>query len=51
MFSTAVILFIAWLLVFFAFHVTSSLTHGLLVASVIVLVLGLIRRRSTRTRP
>ena len=51
MFSTAVILFIVWLLVFFAFHVTGSLTHVLLVASVIVLVRGLIRRRTARTPP
>ena len=48
MFSAAVILFILWLLVFFAFHATSALTHVLLVASVIALVLGLLRRRSAR---
>jgi hypothetical protein len=48
MFSVAVILFIAWLLVFFALHATSSLTHVLLVAAVIVLVVGLVRRRSSR---
>jgi hypothetical protein len=51
MFSAAVILFILWLLVFFAFHVTNALTHILLVASAIAIVLGLLRRRSARTPP
>jgi hypothetical protein len=38
----AVILVIAWLLGFFAFHVTSGLIHILLVAAVIIFLLKLI---------
>ena len=45
MFSIAVVLLILWLLVFFAFHVTSGLIHLLLAASVIIFVVGIIRRR------
>ena len=45
MFSIAVVLLILWLLVFFAFHVTSGLIHVLLAAAVIIFVVGIIRRR------
>jgi hypothetical protein len=38
----AVILVIAWLLSFFAFHVTSGLIHILLVAAVIIFLLKLL---------
>jgi len=38
----AVILLIAWLLGYFAFHVTSGLIHILLVGAVIVFLLKLI---------
>ena len=38
----AVILIIAWLLGYFAFHVTSGLLHILLVAAVIIFLLKLI---------
>ncbi len=38
----AVILVIAWLLGYFAFHVTSGLIHILLVAAVIVFVIKLV---------
>ena len=38
----AVVLVIAWLLGYFAFHVTSGLIHVLLVAAVIVFLLKLI---------
>ena len=44
MFSIAVVLLILWLLGFFAFHVTSSMIHLILVIAVIVLILGLVRR-------
>ena len=44
MFSVAVVLFILWMLGYFAFHVTSALVHVLLAAAVIVLVAGFIRR-------
>lgn len=40
-----VILLILWLLGFFAFKVTSSLIHLVLVAALVVLILGLVRRR------
>ena len=39
-----VILLILWLLGFFAFHVTSSFIHLVLVIAVIFLILGLLRR-------
>lgn len=39
----AVILIIAWLLGFFAFHVGSGLIHLLLVIAVIVIVIRLLR--------
>ena len=45
MFSIAVVLLILWLLGFFAFHVASGLIHVLLVASFIVFVFGMLRRR------
>ena len=38
----AVILVIAWLLGYFAFHVTSGLIHVLLVAAVIIFLIKLI---------
>lgn len=45
MFSIAVVLLILWLLGFFAFHVASGLIHVLLAASLIVFVVGMLRRR------
>lgn len=45
MFSIAVVLLILWLLGFFAFHVASGLIHVLLAASVIIFVVGVLRRR------
>jgi Family of unknown function (DUF5670) len=39
-----VILLILWLLGFFAFHVGGGLIHVLLLAAVVALVLGLVRR-------
>ena len=45
MLSIAVVLLILWLLGYFAFHVGSDLIHVLLAASVIVLVIGMLRRR------
>jgi hypothetical protein len=48
MFSIAVILFILWLLAFFAFHVTSAAIHVLLAASAAALVAGFLRRRAAR---
>lgn len=44
MFTVAVVLFILWLLGFFAFHVTSVLIHILLTASLISVAAGFIRR-------
>ena len=38
----AVILVVAWLLGYFAFHVTSGLIHVLLVAAVIIFLIKLI---------
>ncbi|MDQ6815606.1 MAG: lmo0937 family membrane protein [Bacteroidota bacterium] len=38
----AVILIVAWLLGYFAFHITSGLIHILLVAAVIIFLLKLI---------
>jgi hypothetical protein len=49
MFTVAVVLFILWLLGFFAFHVTSALIHVLLAASLVSVVAGFIRRRSDRS--
>jgi ABC-type molybdate transport system substrate-binding protein len=46
MFTVAVVLFILWLLGFFAFHVTSVLIHVLLAASLISVAAGFIRRSS-----
>jgi hypothetical protein len=45
MLSVAIVLFILWLLGFFAFHVASPLIHVLLVASLIAFVVGMLRRR------
>ena len=39
----AVVLFIAWLLGYFAFHVTSGFIHILLVIAVISIILQLVR--------
>ncbi|MGH9369438.1 MAG: lmo0937 family membrane protein [Thermoanaerobaculia bacterium] len=39
-----VILLILWLLGFFAFHIGGGLVHLLLLAAVVALVLGLVRR-------
>ena len=49
MFTVAVVLFILWLLAFFAFHVTSVLIHVLLAASLISVVVGFVRRGSHRS--
>jgi hypothetical protein len=49
MFTVAVVLFILWLLGFFAFHVTSAWIHLLLTASLLSVVLGFIQR-SNRSR-
>jgi hypothetical protein len=40
-----VVLLVLWLLGFFAFEVTSGFIHLILVVAVIVLILGLVRRR------
>jgi hypothetical protein len=48
MLTIAVVLFILWLLGFFAFHVTSVLIHVLLAASLISVAMGFVRRRSSR---
>jgi len=45
MFTLAVVLFILWLLGFFAFHVTSALIHVLLAASFVSVAVGFLRRR------
>ena len=50
MFSVAVVLFILWMLGFFAFHVTSSLIHVLLAASVVAVAVGFLRRRNRAPR-
>jgi Family of unknown function (DUF5670) len=39
-----IILLILWLLGFFAFHVGGGLVHLLLLAAVVALVVGLVRR-------
>jgi hypothetical protein len=39
-----VVLFVAWLLAYFAFHVAGGLIHLVLLAAVVVLILGLARR-------
>jgi hypothetical protein len=44
MFTVAVVLFILWLLGFFAFHVTSALIHVLLAASFVSVAVGFLRR-------
>jgi hypothetical protein len=49
MFTVAVVLFILWLLGFFAFHVTSVLIHVLLAASLLAVAAGFIRRGSRRS--
>jgi ABC-type molybdate transport system substrate-binding protein len=49
MFTVAVVLFILWLLGFFAFHVTSVLIHVLLAASLVSAAAGFIRRGSNRS--
>ena len=43
LYVVAVILFIAWLLGYFAFHVASGLIHILLVIAVISVILQLVR--------
>ena len=48
MFTVAVVLFILWLLGFFAFHVTSALIHVFLAASFVSVGAGFLRRRSHR---
>lgn len=42
LYVVAVILFIAWLLGYFAFHVTTGLIHLLLVAAVVVIIIKLV---------
>jgi hypothetical protein len=49
MFTVAVVLFILWLLGFFAFHVTSTWIHVLLAASFVSVAAGFLRRRSHRS--
>jgi hypothetical protein len=49
MFTVAVVLFILWLLGFFAFHVTSAWIHVLLAASFVSVAAGLLRRGSRRS--
>lgn len=44
--AIAVVLFVLWLLGFFAFHVSSGLIHILLVVGVVVLLLHLFRGRA-----
>ena len=51
MFSIAVVLFILWLLGFFALHVTNSLIHVLLAASFVAVAVGFLRRRGRAPRP
>lgn len=41
--TIAIILFIAWALGFFAFHVASGLIHIVIVVAIIVLVLHFVR--------
>lgn len=43
--TIAVILFILWLLGFFAFHVAGGLIHLLLVLAIIVVIVNLIQGR------
>ena len=43
--TIAVVLIVLWLLGFFAFHVTSSLIHAVLVVGLVVLVLHFLRGR------
>jgi hypothetical protein len=46
--AIVVVLFVIWLLSFFAFHVTSGLIHVLIVIAVILLVYNLITGRGAR---
>jgi hypothetical protein len=46
MFTVAVVLFILWLLGFFAFHVTNALIHILLAAAFVAVAVGFLRRGS-----
>jgi Family of unknown function (DUF5670) len=39
-----VVLFVLWLLGYFAFHIASGLIHLLLLGAVVALILGLARR-------
>jgi len=39
-----VVLFVIWLLAFFAFHVATGLIHLILLGAVVALVVGLTRR-------
>ncbi len=43
--TIAVVLIVLWLLGFFAFHISSSVIHVLLVVGLIVLVLHFLRSR------
>ena len=43
----ALILFVAWILGFVAFHVTAGVIHVLVVLAVIALILHLVRRPGT----
>jgi uncharacterized membrane protein YccF (DUF307 family) len=43
--AIAAVLFVLWLLGFFAFHVTSGLVHALLVIGIVLLVLHFFRGR------
>jgi Family of unknown function (DUF5670) len=43
--TIAVVLIVLWLLGFFAFHVTTSLIHAVLVVGLIVLVLHFLQGR------
>ncbi|HEY7114426.1 MAG TPA: lmo0937 family membrane protein [Thermoanaerobaculia bacterium] len=44
--TLVVVFFALWLLAYFAFHVASGLIHLLLLAAVVALVFGLVRRAS-----
>ncbi len=44
LFTIFVALVVLWLLGFFALHVTSGFIHLVLVAAVVVLILGVVRR-------
>jgi hypothetical protein len=49
MFTVAVVLFILWLLGYFAFHVTSVWIHVLLAAAFVSVAAGFLRRASRRS--